>query len=136
MIKRMGGVFLLAATLFFNSCETKQVRDQADQATKVVGENTDNGSQKSFSHQLIYTKHARCRMDCRHINEQEIQEIISADHINARKSNPNDSRCPTYAYEGYSHDHQHLRIVIAKCDEVWKVVTCIDLENEFACECH
>ena len=26
--------------------------------------------------QLIYTKHARCRMNCRHIDEQEVQEIL------------------------------------------------------------
>jgi hypothetical protein len=25
---------------------------------------------------LIYTHHARCRMDCRHINEKEVKEIL------------------------------------------------------------
>lgn len=74
-------------------------------------------------------------MDCRHITEPEIKEILAANNINQHKSNENDPRCPTYAYEGYSHQQQHLRIVIAKCNDVWKVVTCIDLENEFACEC-
>ena len=84
---------------------------------------------------LIYTKHARCRMDCRHINEREIKEVIAANHINERKSDAAGRPCPTYAYEGYSTDKQHLRIVVAKCETNWKVVTCIDLDNEFACDC-
>ena len=85
---------------------------------------------------LIYTKHAKCRMACRHINEEEIKEIITENHINERKSNGAGKPCPTFAYEGYSNEHQHLRIVIAKCDNTWKVVTCIDLGNEFECDCH
>ena len=85
---------------------------------------------------LIYTKHAKCRMACRHINEGEIKEIITENHINERKSNAVGKPCPTFAYEGYSNEHQHLRIVIAKCDNTWKVVTCIDLGNEFECDCH
>jgi hypothetical protein len=89
----------------------------------------------SAEHHLIYTKHALCRMDCRHIDESEILEILNEGNINARKSDENDKPCPTYAYEGYSHDNQHLRIVIARCDEGEKVITCIDLENEFQCDC-
>ena len=86
---------------------------------------------------LIYTKHARCRMECRHINEAEIKEILAENNINGRKSNPDGKPCPSYAYEGYSNDHQHLRIVIGKCDDrAWKVITCIDLGNEFECDCH
>ncbi len=85
---------------------------------------------------LIYTKHARCRMECRHINEAEIKEVLAENNINQRKSNLKGHPCPTYAYEGYSNGHQHLRIVIARCDNTWKVVTCIDLGNEFECDCH
>lgn len=87
--------------------------------------------------QLIYTKHARCRMDCRHITEAEIKEILVENHINNRKSNPEGKPCPAFAYEGYSNEHQHLRIVIGKCDtRAWKVITCIDLGNDFECDCH
>ena len=120
MIKRLTWLFLFSLVIFLEACQT----------------NTPAPPPVSGSaHALIYTKHARCRMDCRHITEVEIQEIISENSINQRKSNPNDSRCPTYAYEGYSHEQKHLRIVIAKCEDVWKVVTCIDLENDFACDC-
>ena len=85
---------------------------------------------------LIYTKHAKCRMACRHINEAEIKEILIENHINQRKSDASGKPCPTYAYEGNTTENQHLRIVIAKCDNTWKVVTCIDLSNEYECDCH
>jgi hypothetical protein len=85
---------------------------------------------------LVYTKHARCRMECRHINEQEIHDVIEENNINERKSNAAGNPCPTDAYEGFSKEGQHLRIVIAKCEANWKVVTCIDLEHEFECDCH
>lgn len=83
---------------------------------------------------LVYTKHARCRMECRHINEDEIREIIAENNINGRKSDPSGNPCPTTAYEGYS-EQKHLRIIIAKCETNWKVVTCIDLEHDFDCDC-
>jgi hypothetical protein len=85
--------------------------------------------------QLIYTKHARCRMDCRHINETEIKEVLAENHINRQKSNLNDPRGATYAYEGETRENQHLRIIIAKGVNAWRVVTCIDLEHEFECDC-
>src|SRR5579885_670277 len=46
---------------------------------------------------LEYTKHAKCRMDCRHITQAEVQEILQNGTINYRKSNQNDRPCPTYA---------------------------------------
>ena len=111
-------IFAFVAALILSSCQNKAPVDVANIPP------------------LIYTKHARCRMDCRHINEAEIKEVLAENNINQRKSNPDGHPCPTYAYEGYSNEHQHLRIVIAKCDNTWKVVTCIDLGNEFECDCH
>jgi hypothetical protein len=84
---------------------------------------------------LTYTKHARCRMDCRQITEQEVAEILERGQINTEKSNPRDQPCPTYALEGYSDDGQHLRIVFAPCNGETKVVTCIDLDKEWQCDC-
>jgi hypothetical protein len=55
--------------------------------------------------------------------------------INYRKSNVKGSPCPTYALEGYTDDNQHVRIVFAQCDNITKVVTCIDLDKEWQCHC-
>jgi hypothetical protein len=63
---------------------------------------------------LIYTKHARCRMDCRHISEADIRELLREGHINEAKSQQNESPCPTYAIEEDRHkDGVRLRIVFA-----------------------
>ncbi|HVI45679.1 MAG TPA: DUF4258 domain-containing protein [Chitinophaga sp.] len=85
---------------------------------------------------LTYTKHAICRMECRHVTETEVQEILAEGAINPAKSNPEDHPCPTYALEGYSHEGQHLRIVFAPCDDnSAKVITCIDLDKDWSCYC-
>ncbi|XZF13187.1 DUF4258 domain-containing protein [Chitinophagaceae bacterium MMS25-I14] len=99
--------------------------------------------ESDFAHQqvipadahLVYTKHARCRMDCRHITEDEIREVLQDGHVNEEKSNPSDTPCPTYAIEDDTREGQKLRIVFAKCDNEVKVVTCIDRGKEFECDC-
>jgi Domain of unknown function (DUF4258) len=86
---------------------------------------------------LVLTKHARCRMECRHIDESEVKEILETGVINYRKSELNNAPCSNkYAVEGYSHDKQHLRIIFAPCDDGMHVVTCIDLDTEWSCNCN
>ena len=85
---------------------------------------------------LIFTKHAKCRMECRDITEDEIKEILHDGNINYNKSDLNDKRGSTYALEGYSHEHQHLRIVFAPEEDKIVVVTCIDLDKEWQCDCN
>lgn len=86
--------------------------------------------------QLQYTRHARCRMGCRHITTNEIKDILLHGSVNNEKSDLHDKPCATYALEGYTlSDHQHVRIIFAQCDHVVKVVTCIDLDHDFACNC-
>jgi len=84
---------------------------------------------------LKYTKHARCRMDCRHIDESEIKQILKEGRVNQRKSKPKDQPCPSYAVEGNTKDGQHVRIVYADCGDVTRVITAIDLENHYNCHC-
>jgi len=88
---------------------------------------------------LILTKHAKCRMGCRYIDESEIMEVIAENNINQRKSTTTaeNGKCPTTAYEGVSRDDQELRIIVAYCegDDVARVVTVIDTGNEFNCTC-
>ena len=66
--------------------------------------------------QIIYTKHARCRMSCRHINQTEVMEILKDGEINYRKSELNNKDCyKKFAVEGFTKEHQHLRIIFAPC---------------------
>ncbi|PSL31787.1 DUF4258 domain-containing protein [Chitinophaga ginsengisoli] len=85
---------------------------------------------------LKYTRHARCRMACRHVTEAEVIEILETGRVNTEKSNPHDEPCPTYALEGYSEEGQHLRVVFAPCEDTTSVVTCIDLDKDWTCSCN
>ena len=83
---------------------------------------------------LIFSKHARCRMDCRKIDEAEVKEILKNGKINYKKIQ-SDKRGKTYPVEGFTHDKQHVRIVFAPKDDGLVVVTVIDLDTEWKCDC-
>ena len=83
---------------------------------------------------IIFSKHAKCRMDCRKIDESEVREILKNGKINYKKIQ-SDKRGKTYPVEGYTHDKQHVRIVFAPKGDGLVVVTVIDLETEWACDC-
>ena len=85
---------------------------------------------------LIFTRHARCRMQCRDITPEEVKEILHKGNINFSKSELNDKRGPKYALEGYSDEHQHLRIIFAPEDDGMVVVTTIDLDKDWPCDCN
>ncbi|MCX6295501.1 MAG: DUF4258 domain-containing protein, partial [Bacteroidetes bacterium] len=88
-----------------------------------------------------------CRMECRHIPEAEISEllgvwkrggekVIGKGKINYEKSDVHDKPYPTYAIEGITSAGKNLRIIIADCDTISKVVTAIDLKMENdSCDC-
>lgn len=73
-------------------------------------------------------------MDCRKIDESEIREILKNGTINYKKIQ-NDKRGKTYPVEGFTHDKQHVRIVFAPKDDGLVVVTVIDLDTEWSCDC-
>ena len=142
-------IVLLAAALLFwyvkshqrGKYPVKPATDQTD--TKITvpvvlppsdNPNRDEGFNRRTSH-IIYSKHARCRMDCRHIDESEIKEILEKGVINYSKIET-DARGKTYPLEGVTQrDHQHLRVVFAPKDDGILVVTCIDLDTEWTCDC-
>lgn len=86
---------------------------------------------------INYSKHARCRMDCRHITQSEVKEILQDGKINYSKSEIGDNPdCKKkYAVEGKTHDQQRVRIIFAPCQTEMTVVTVIDLDKEWECDC-
>jgi hypothetical protein len=84
---------------------------------------------------LTYTKHARCRMQCRRISEEDISEIIERGIINFNKSDRNDKPCPTYALHGVTSDEESIRVIFAQCNKETKVITCYNLKEDFNCHC-
>lgn len=127
---------LVAAALLYKFSGVSNQKQQQSPVTITTG----NAGEDDFpidrnTLRLIYTKHARCRMGCRHIDETEVKEILHKGVVNYHKSQYQNTNHPKYAVEGWSHDRQHLRIVFAPEKEALVVVTCIDLENEFDCHC-
>ena len=116
------------AFLFLN--KWKGLQQQSDAQTTL--------RQKSFDRRistLEYTQHARCRMDCRNINQEDINDIMRQGEINYAKTDLDDKPCPTYALQGHTNDGQYLRVIFAQCETKTKVITCYDLEKDFECHC-
>jgi len=84
---------------------------------------------------LEYSKHAKCRMQCRRISQAEVEGIMQNGKINYNKSDLQNARCPRYAIEGVTGDNQKTRIVFAQCNDKTTVVTVIDLDKEWSCDC-
>ena len=84
------------------------------------------------SRPLKLTRHARERMACRHISLSEIEKIQKTG-TNIPKRARTDGACPSFAFEGLDDDNGPIRVVFAACPSVTKVVTAIDLDEEFHC---
>ncbi|MEI6086958.1 MAG: DUF4258 domain-containing protein [Bacteroidota bacterium] len=117
--------------------QTKQV--VKEQSTPPVNNNEVEPTARGLNRHPLsmhYSKHARCRMECRHIDESEIKDILEQGTINYRKSELQGEPCrKKYAVEGLSKDGQKLRVIFAPCGNEMTVVTCIDLGVEWACAC-
>jgi hypothetical protein len=128
---------MVVGILVFRSCSVgERFFNNRNRST-----NSNPASQRDRDHEfdrrvslLEYTRHARCRMDCRHITEAEVRDVMQTGEINYRKSEADEKPCPVYALEG-SVNNTRLRIVFAQCDQKTKVVTVIDLDREWQCDC-
>ena len=100
----------------------------------VTTNHNDNLPFNRHSGHLIYSKHARCRMECRHIDESEVKEVLEDGKLNYNKIEESD-KGKSYPLEGITHDKQHVRIVFAPKRESLVVVTVIDLDNDWPCDC-
>lgn len=74
-------------------------------------------------------------MDCRHISKEEISEIMENGAINFNRSNRKDQPCPTFALQGRTTSGEKIRVIFAQCFSETKVITCYNLEEDFACDC-
>lgn len=112
--------------------ETVSTKSQKNKSSRDVNRNS--GFDRRISY-IEYTEHAKCRMDCRHITQKEVEQIMKEGKINYTKSDVKQTPCPTYALEGMTEDDQKVRIVFVQCDYKSKVVTVIDLKTEWECHC-
>ena len=84
---------------------------------------------------IIFTKHAICRMNCRNITKEEVLMVLKEGDVNFKKSRVHEKPCPSYAFDASLENGKHLRIIFSKCDTIAKVVTAIDLNKKHECNC-
>lgn len=105
---------------------------------------------------MEYTRHAQCRMRCRNISEQMVQQTYEYGTVNCKKSNYQNvepGKCPSYAIEkqhdfifdsfryGYGDRYQktvsnRVRIIVGDCHHAPVLITVMNLDNEFQrCQC-
>ena len=132
-------LLLLLAAVLIRRCNSKEQltdNDKRKPQTENVSDNrkTNLDVFRDPSADYYFTKHARCRMKCRHITQEEVKEIVQQAEVNYRKSDLDAAQGPKYALEGVtSRDNQHVRIIVAPKQRHLTIVTVIDLENEWAC---
>ena len=126
-------IILFAAALFFFWIKKHQQRykGQITPASASEAYTLLRGGSKP----IMYSRHARCRMSCRHINEAEVKEILEHGTVNFNKIE-SDARGKTFPVEGLTHDGQNVRIVFAPHEKEITVVTVIDTDKEWPCECN
>jgi hypothetical protein len=125
------GIAVLLVKSWKNARKTAPKTDQNNSSQRKLG----NGKFDRNISYLEYSKHASCRMDCRQISVSEVETIIRNGSINYNKSDIGNARCPRYALEGRTADNQRVRIVFAQCRKSTVVVTVIDLDKEWVCDC-
>jgi len=124
----MAVVLLLIKNCGANSPSSAPAENKKTTATKTAG---NNGLNRNAG--LFFTKHARCRMQCRHITQAEVKHILLNGTINYNKSDLQNAQGAEYAVEGITADKQRVRIIFAPKQKHTSVVTVIDLGTDWTC---
>lgn len=84
---------------------------------------------------LEYTEHAKCRMACAHITEQQVVRVLDSGTVSNMRSELNAKPCPVYIVEGYTAEKTRLRVAFAQCDAKTKVMSCNYVDSTIDCSC-
>ena len=131
MKKIIPWLLFLAAAIFLYWIKSNQrggSKTQSSQSTEVSSKLDRSPAN------ISYSKHARCGMDCRHIDEMEVKEILEKGEINYDRVEE-DAQGLTIPLEGVTRDGQKVRIVFAPKKNKTVVVTAIDLNKDWPCDC-
>ncbi len=108
------------------------VKDRPE--NKTDNDKSDLGVFRNPDADYYFTKHAKCRMKCRHITQEEVKEFVQKANVNYNKSELDAAQGPKYALEGYtSKENQHVRIIVAPKERHLTIVTVIDLDEDWSC---
>lgn len=127
-------LLFLAVALFYGWIKYHQKGEQPISAAVQVEAKTPEPFERNVA-LLEYSKHAQCRMGCRHIDKEEVEDILQTGRFNYQRTQE-DEKGVTYAMEGITKDNQQVRIVFAPHNEKITVVTVIDLDTDWTCDCN
>jgi hypothetical protein len=128
-------IILAIVAIALRNCKSSTTKTKTTTTTTTDDDKNygGRGLNRNPSH-INYSKHARCRMGCRHIDDAEVKDMLVNGTINYKKSELQGEDCKKkYAVEGTSKDGQRLRIIFAPCGDEVTVVTCIDIKEEWDC---
>lgn len=85
---------------------------------------------------MVYTDHAICRMKCRFVTEEDIQESLKSGKVNARKSDTRLRPCAKFVVDAkVGQGRRNIETVFSACPANTKVVTVIDQDTNWECYC-
>lgn len=125
-------IIVAAAVLLFIIKKKQRGERKKETSTYVIPAETEPFKRDTTS--IEYSKHALCRMGCRHIDDEEVKDILLTGKINYSKIEE-DNQGVTYPLEGITKDKQFVRVVVAPKANKIVVVTVIDLETDWKCDC-
>lgn len=135
ILQKLGLILLIVALAW----GWDQLRPKGGTGTPIYPTEREAFTEDDLTYQgktLIVTKHARCRMGCRKLDDYEVQEVINGGKINARKNKPaQGDRCKSIAYEGSTTDGQRARVIVGACEDRPVLITVIDLGRKHQCSC-
>jgi hypothetical protein len=134
LILVLGVVVLLVRQCGYDTADKPPVTNRDEGKDPSSNINRNHGFDRRTSY-IEYTVHAKCRMKCRKISQDEVEQIMKEGRINYNKTDVNARPCPAYALEGVTRDDQRVRIVFGQCDQKTKVITVIDLNTDWSCDC-
>jgi len=72
---------------------------------------------------FVYTDFALCRMECRNISKDEVNEILRRGKFASKKSDLNAKPCPSYAFGWSTPAYELVIAVFVVCDDGTKLTT-------------
>jgi hypothetical protein len=106
------------------------------------GQGTKGGARCEFSERfspnaLAYSRHARCRMDCRDISEDLVEQVYREGSLNCGKSDPAGAKDgnPRYALEMEDGSRGRVRIIVGDDHNEHVIITVIRLDEKDNCSC-
>ncbi|HEX2899386.1 MAG TPA: DUF4258 domain-containing protein [Bacteroidia bacterium] len=83
---------------------------------------------------LVYVAHARCRMGCRDIDEELVEQVYLKGELNCKKSSQSNGNA-RYALEMRDERGDMIRIIVEDDDGKHVIVTAIRLDKPDKCTC-